>query len=323
MKGIDDASVALPVRIGISRCLLGTEVRYDGTGAASSFPRQTLEGLFEYVDLCPEIGIGMTVPRAPIRLIARDGGVRAVGVADPTVDKTDELNAYVEKVAPRLSDLAGYVFMHNSPSCGVHRVKLYDRADAPPRRSGRGIFAAGVMERFPDLPVEDAGRLFDDVLRENFVTRVFTYAHWRSFAEEEITAKRLIAFHSAYKYLLMAHDQQIYKRCGRLLSDLSADVAQISAEYLSLLMQGLTRPATRGSHANVLAHLQGYFKKHLDSESRQELDALVQAFRRGEQPLLAPLTLLKHHLRNYPHEYLSIQRYLQPHPDHAGLRRSL
>lgn len=314
-----------PLKVGISACLTGQEVRYDGTGAKSSLPGQHLLGLFDYQAFCPEVAIGMSVPRPPIRLVESDqGDVRVVGVKDSGLDKTSELREYGDSVAEQVASnkLAGYIFMHNSPSCGLYRVKVYSRADVPGERKGRGAFAAALTAALPDLPVEDAGRLFDDVLRENFVTRAFAYAHWR-IVRQELSAEALIAYHAAYKYLLMAHSIDSYKSCGRLLSNLKGDLAEKADRYIGLLMQGLTKPASRGGHANVLSHLQGYLKRRLDATSRQELDQLIQAYRRGEQPLLAPLTLLKHHFRNHPDEYVLKQSYLEPHPTAAGLRAKL
>ncbi len=310
-----------PLKVGLSHCLTGAEVRYDGTGAKSSLPHAELQGLFEFSSVCPEMGIGMSSPRPPIRLVTRENEIRAVGVADPSLDVTEKLRQFADNFDA--SRLSGVIFMHNSPSCGVYRVKVYNRPDAPAERSGRGLFAARVMEKQPLLPVEDAGRLFDDVLRENFVTRAFAYAHWCELEKAGLNSGALIAFHSAYKYLLLAHDQAAYKACGALLSNLKTDFEAKAQEYIALLMAGLTKPATRKGHANVLSHMQGYFKRNLDSNSRQELDRLIQAYRRGEQPLLAPLALLRHHLQTYPDDYLSLQTYLEPHPPAAGLRRSL
>ena len=208
-----------PLHIGVSQCLLGEEVRYDGTGARSSMPHAKLEGLFQFDSICPEVGIGMTVPREPIRLVKTDNDVRVVGVKDPSLDKTNELRQYAVEKRVQIGGFSGYVFMHNSPSCGLFRVKVYPpRPDVPATRNGTGIFAAQVIEDYPCLPVEEAGRLFDDEIRENFVTRVFAYAHWQSLPTEK-TAQHLIEFHSRYKYLLMAHNIDAYKKAGRLLSN--------------------------------------------------------------------------------------------------------
>ena len=225
---------------------------------------------------------------------------------------------------PSLADVCGYIFMKNSPTCGLHRVKVYAESDDPPNGHGRGVFAAEIVKARPELPVEESGRLEDPVLRENFVTRVFAFAHWRRLMSVGVTAARLIAFHSAYKYLLMAHSVPHYNHAGRLLADLSGNNAASRADaYALLLMQGLSRAATRGGHANVLQHLQGYVKDDLDSMTRRELAESIHSYRRGEIPLLAPLTLLRHHLRRSADSYALEQIYLEPHPPAAGLRRGL
>ncbi len=312
-----------PLPIGISQCLLGDEVRYDGSGARSSFPHAALAGLFAYESFCPEVGIGMSVPRDPIRLVGTLDDVRLVGVKDPTLDVTEDLIAYANAQVENFGHLAGYIFMHNSPSCGLLRVKVYpNKKSAPAKREGRGLYAREVTRQLPNLPVEDGGRLFDAILRENFVTRTFAYAHWLR-VKEDLSPGRLVAFHSRYKYLLMAHSQVAYRETGQLLSDLKQDFEEKAERYIGLLMAGLTQTASRKGHANVLSHLQGYLKKRIDSPSRQELDSLIDAYRRGEIPLLAPLTLLKHHFRRYPDEYVLQQSYLEPHPSQAALRRQL
>ena len=209
-----------PLTIGISECLLGKEVRYDGTGARSSMPHDKLGDLFTYVSFCPEVGIGMPVPRPPIRLVGTADDYQVVGVKDPSLNKTAELVDYAQTVLPQIDQLSGYVFMHNSPSCGLFRVKVYPPIpDVPGRREATGAYAGAIIKHRPNLPVEEAGRLFDDALRENFVTRVFAYAHWCRVAPD-LTPGRLIDFHSRYKYLLLAHSQASYKLAGQLLSNL-------------------------------------------------------------------------------------------------------
>ncbi len=316
-----------PLPLAISECLLGTEVRYDGSGARSSCPHSALDGLFEYRGICPEVGIGMGVPREPIRLVGSMDAPRAVGVKQPEQDFTAPLTAYGARTAAELTDVCGYIFMKGSPSCGLFRVKVYPqeagKVTGAPDMRGRGLHAAAVTEALPNLPVEENGRLHDVVLRENFVTRTFAYAHWQRFLHSGITAKGLVAFHSRYKYLLMAHSVPHYREAGRLLSNLKTGLEDKGRAYIALLMAGLTRPASRKGHANVLSHLQGYLKRSLDGASRQELEALINSYRRGEQPLLAPLTLLKHHFRRYPDDYIAHQVYLDPHPPASALRRPL
>lgn len=316
-----------PLPIAISECLLGQEVRYDGSGAKSSFPHAALEGLFDYRGICPEVGIGMSVPREPIRLVGRALEARAVGVKSPELDYTDALAEFGEEQAPGLEDVCGYVFMKGSPSCGLFRVKVYPHdqgvVTGAPDLRGRGIYAQAITARLPNLPAEENGRMNDPVLRENFVTRTFSYGHWLKLVASGVTARNLIEFHSRYKYLLMAHSVPHYNDVGRLLSNLKSDLPDKAQRYIGLLMAGLSRPATRRGHANVLSHLQGYLKRSLDSSSRQELDSLIDAYRIGEQPLLAPLTLLKHHFRRHPDDYIAYQTYLDPHPQQSALRRNL
>ncbi len=311
-----------PLTVAASACLTGSEVRYDGSGAKSSYPHDKLEGLLVLRPVCPEVGIGMGTPRSPIRLVGSTQAPRAVGVRDATEDYTDALEGYAREQLPilRTAGIAGYVFMKNSPSCGLHRVKVYPSGSDMPVRAGRGAYAAELTRRWPQLPAEDCGRLFDPVLCENFVTRVFAYAHWLMLVESGLTAGKLVAFHSRYKYLLMAHSQAHYKSAGRVLADLKGDVETKAEEYITTLMAGLARPATRGGHANVLSHLQGYFKKALTSAARQELAALIDGYQKGEQPLLAVLALLRHHLSNHQDAYVAAQVYLEPTPPRAGLR---
>jgi uncharacterized protein YbgA (DUF1722 family)/uncharacterized protein YbbK (DUF523 family) len=314
---------APPLTIAVSDCLTGSEVRYDGGHKRSSLCHEQLAGLFTFRGICPEVAIGMGVPREPIRLVGDVAAPRVRGVRNSSVDVTDRLQRYASDVLPSLADVAGYVFMKNSPTCGLHRVKVYSETSGYSNGHGRGVFAAAIVAARPELPVEESGRLEDPVLRENFVTRVFAFAHWQRLVETGITAARLIAFHSAYKYLLMAHSVSHYKEAGRLLADLSQDVASRSDGYVQVLMTGLSRAATRGGHANVLQHLQGYVKDDLDSVTRRELAESIHSYRRGEIPLLAPLTLLRHHLRRSADNYALEQIYLEPHPPAAGLRRAL
>jgi uncharacterized protein YbgA (DUF1722 family)/uncharacterized protein YbbK (DUF523 family) len=312
-----------PLSIAISECLVGGEVRHDGGHKRSSLPHDKLDGLFEFRPVCPEVGIGLGVPRYAIRLVGDIEAPRAVNTKDNTIDLTSQLTRFADEHVPKLDDVDGHIFTKNSPSCGLFRVKVYGKKDTPPNPEGRGLYAAGVAQKRPDLPLEENGRLHDPVLRENFVTRTFVHAHWRALLAAGLTANKLIAFHSAYKYLVMAHSIPGYQILGRLLSDLSSGVEQIAAQYFSRLMQALAQPASRGGHANVLSHLQGYVKGQLSSASRQELAELIESYRRGEIPLMAPLALLKHHLGEHEATYAWNQIYLQPHPVSAGLRRDL
>jgi len=312
-----------PLPVAISECLVGGEVRHDGGHKRSSLPHDKLDGLFAFKPICPEVGIGMGVPREAIRLVGEVERPRAVGARDSSFDVTAKLSEFAIGQRGALNEVDGHIFTKNSPSCGLHRVKVYGDKDTPPDPNGRGIYAAQVTRDNPDLPVEENGRLLDPVLRENFVTRTFVHAHWRALVAAGITAEKVIAFHSAYKFLVMAHSVKAYRQLGRLLSDLSGDIASIAVSYFSQLMQALAKPASRGGHANVLSHLQGYVKNEMSKSARRELADLIESYRRGEVPLMAPLALLKHHLGEHEVTYAWNQLYLRPHPQGAGLRREL
>lgn len=319
------ARPSAPLPIGISECLLGSEVRYDGSDARSSFPHAALAGLFDYRGICPEVGIGMTVPRQPIRLVGTASQPRAVGVRQPDQDVTDALDRYGRETIAGLADVCGYLFMKGSPSCGLFRVKVYPRkrgtdTGAPDLR-GRGIYAAAVTDELPNLPVEENARMNDPVLRENFVLRTFAYGHWRKLVEVGLSAGRLIEFHRRYRYLLLAHSVPHYNEAGRLLSDLKQNLPEQAGQYVATLMSGLSKPATRKGHANVLSHLRGYLKHRLDADSRQELDGLISAYRIGQLPLGTPLALLKDHFQRFSSDYMAYQTYLDPQPQRSALRR--
>ncbi|MEM7293293.1 MAG: DUF523 and DUF1722 domain-containing protein [Pseudomonadota bacterium] len=312
-----------PLRVAISECLVGGEVRHDGSSKKSSLPHKELEGLFDFQPVCPEVSIGMGVPREAIRLTGDVKNPQAVGTKSAHINVTRELREFANEYVPQLDEVDGYILMKNSPSCGLFRVKVYGEPATPPINEGRGIYAAEVVRQRPWLPFEENGRLTDPELRENFVTRAFVHAHWRALSGKGIEAKHLIAFHSAYKYLLMAHSVPSYQKLGKLLSNLSTNIEDIANTYFLELMRGLSSVASRGGHANVMSHLQGYVKNDMTSSARQELANLIESYRKGEVPLMAPLSLLKHHLGQHEAVYAWDQFYLNPHPPQAGLRRHL
>lgn len=317
---------AIPV--GISACLMGEKVRFNGTHKHSRFCTDTLSRYFSFVSLCPEVAIGMSVPRPPIRLVSpasNDLTVRAVGVDDNTIDVTDALADYGTEQAEKNTDLCGYIFMQKSPSCGLFGVKRY-LPNGHPEGSTRGVYAEHFCRANPLLPVEEAGRLNDAGLRENFMLRVFTYADWQAFFASDFSAHQLIAFHARYKYLVMAHSTAHYQSIGRLLSDLSsASLRDLAQEYFTQLMTALAKPASRKMHTNTLMHLQGYLKKHLSVKDKKELTDLILQYGQGIVPLVVPLTLLKHHLNQdtEANAYARQQVYLDPHPYELGLRNSI
>ncbi|MEX2365578.1 MAG: DUF523 and DUF1722 domain-containing protein [Pseudohongiellaceae bacterium] len=309
------------IKVGISSCLLGEEVRFNGGHKLSRLCSSELSRYFEYVSLCPEVGIGLGVPRKPIRLVGDPAAPRAVGVDNPAMDVTQALQDYAREQMPGLQDLCGYIFIKGSPSCGLFRVKVYRDNGYPNEEAGRGIYAKSITDSFPLLPVEEAGRLLDPVLKENFISRVFALHNWRDLEAGGISAAALIDFHSRYKYTLMAHDPHNYAALGRMLADAGKQpLAALGRQYFATLMACLGKKATRKTHTNVLMHLQGYLKTRLKSREKQTLAEVIDQYRIGILPLIVPVTLLKHHFNNHPNEYIDRQSYLQPYPDDLSLR---
>ena len=311
------------ITIGVSACLLGREVRFDGGHKRSRFITDTLAGHFELLAFCPEVAIGMGTPRQPIRLTGDVENPQAVGVKTPELNVTRPLQDYGKKTAGDIHELCGFLFKKDSPSCGMERVKVYNDKGMP-ERTGTGLFAREIIKAHPLLPVEEEGRLNDAHLRDNFITRVYVYARWKALIKAGLSKSGLLEFHTGHKYLVMSHSPVRYRELGQMLSDLSrASLADIADTYIASLMQILGVPATRKRHANVLQHLLGYLKKNLDSAYRTDLNKSIDAYRRGEYPLAVPIRLLQHHFSMHPHPYIRRQVYLDPHPQELLLRNNL
>jgi uncharacterized protein YbgA (DUF1722 family)/uncharacterized protein YbbK (DUF523 family) len=310
--------------VAISACLLGHNVRYDGGHKRDRFIVETLGKYIEFLPLCPEAAIGLGVPRPTIRLAGDPLQPRLVGVCDPNWDVTDKMEEYAIRQSQDLERISGYILKKNSPSCGMERVKVYSESGQHSVRKGIGAYARIIMQRLPLLPFEEEGRLNDSVLRENFINRVYVYQRWHKLLASGITPASLIAFHTDHKYLVMAHSQAAYQRLGRLLSNLpKMQLEGITDNYICELMHTLKRRVTRKRHVNVLQHIMGYLKKHISRDDKTELSASIEAYRRGETPLIVPITLFRHYFRHHPDSYMSRQVYLQPHPDALGLRNSI
>lgn len=322
---MSDAIYVFPekVPVGISQCLLGDPVRFDGGHKHSKVCTEVLARRFEFVPVCPEMGIGMGAPRETIHLqgSVHDERIRVVGNRTPGLDVTDALEQYGRDKAAELGELCGYVFMGRSPSCGLANIKVYHENGNPIGRSTRGVYAREFTARHPLLPVEEEGRLRDPVLCDNFVTRVYAWQRWRALETSGLTLAKLQDFHARHKYLLMAHRPAAYQHLGRLVALAhQRPVADAAHDYIHDFMATLRTVATAKSHTNVLQHLAGYLKKLLDAGSRQELAALIDDYRQGKVPLFAVLTLLRHHLRQHPNAYVQRQVYLEPHPPELLLR---
>jgi uncharacterized protein YbgA (DUF1722 family)/uncharacterized protein YbbK (DUF523 family) len=311
----------VPVRIGISSCLLGQEVRFDGGHKRDRFLTDTFGRFVEWVPVCPEVEAGFGTPREPMRLVEAGGGLRLVTI-QTQADVTERLESYARRRVEELEreDLCGYVLKKDSPSCGLARVKVYTSAAAP-QRAGTGLFAARLRQRYPLLPLEEEGRLSDPRLRDNFIERVFAYRRVRDLFARRWTLADLVTFHTAHKLTLMAHSIAGYRMLGQLVArGESLPHAAVEARYLEGFMTALAAMATARRHANVLQHMAGYFKTVLDRTQKAELAAAIDDYRTGLVPLVVPMTLIRHHVRRHHVSYLAAQVYLEPHPRELMLR---
>ena len=313
-------------RIGVSSCLLGAEVRFDGGHKRNRYVAGTLKEYFEFAAFCPEQAIGLPTPRKPIRLITpiNETEIQAVDIRDYAIRYTAKLDDYARTVVAKIDKFSGYIVKKDSPSCGMERVKVYEKENTPPDRKGIGIFTARLMTERPELPVEEEGRLTDSRLRENFITRVFTMSRWQELVSQGMTKLGLIQFHTRHKFLLLAHHEATYRELGPLLTNLgTTDLNSIAMAYIKLLMTGLKHLANPGKHANVLMHMMGFVKDQMSADEKVELLDVIETHRVGLVPLIVPITLLKHFLRRYPNDYINGQYYLQPHPRGLMLRNSI
>lgn len=308
-----------PIKIGISACLTGQQVRFDKSHKRSNFCMDELSNFVSYVPFCPEVAVGLPVPRPTVRQIKQDDLIK-VSRPDGTMEVSDALQQYGQKIAEQSKDFSGFVFCAKSPSCGMERVKVYSEEGHLLNNDGVGVFAQEIMANNPLLPCEENGRLNDAFIRENFVTRVLVYKQWQLLEQEGVTKHKLCQFHAKHKYLLMAHNPLVYKSLGRYLAQCEDDMSVLAQGYIAELMTGLKKKATRKTHTNTLQHLLGYFKKELSKEQKQEMLDNIEGYRKGVLPLLAPLTLLKHYLREFPKPYLQGQSYFEPYPIELRLR---
>lgn len=307
------------IRIGVSSCLLGQQVRHDGGHKRSRFITDVLARYLQFEPVCPELAIGLGVPREPIRLQGRPEAPRAVGTRTPERDVTGALDDYGTAQARHLQGISGYLFKSKSPSCGMERVKLYD-SNGVPSNTGRGIYAAAIMRALPLLPTEEEGRLNDPALRENFLERLFAYRRWQELLENGPSAAALVDFHTRHKLMLLAHSRRRLTELGRLVARAgSAPAGELADRYGREFMAALAEPAPRTGHADVLHHLQGYLKRALAAEDRRELAAIIDDYRRARVPLIVPVTLMRHHFRRHPDAYVARQFYLTWAPADLGL----
>ncbi len=309
------------MRLGISRCLLGDEVRYDGGHRRDDYLADLLGRYVEWVPVCPEVEAGLGTPRDVMRLVGGPLHPRLVTI-ESGIDHTKALNRMSVRRIRGLKqlDLSGYVFKKNSPSCGIEQVRIYNERG---KQSGNGIglFARSFMEQFPLTPVEDEGRLCDPTLRENFIERIFAYRRWQGFMQGRVTKQALVQFHTIHKYLLMAHSPQQYQELGRLVAQAHRQSPKTLANlYGPLFMKALAVKTTVSKQVNVLQHMLGYFKTRLSAQEKSELAGAIDEYRRELTPLLVPLTLIKHYAQVFEVSYLLDQVYLNHDPKELMLK---
>lgn len=312
-----------PVPVGISACLLGQQVRYNGGHKYDEFCVQVLGRVFRYVSCCPEVSIGMGVPREPIRLVGDAEQRRALGVASENLDVTASLKAFADDCRIQVELLRGYIFMQRSPSCALDSANIYNPQGALVGK-GPGLFAGRLRKHFPLLPMEEAARLSDPVLRENFVARVYLYARWMRLVEEGITPHKLVAFHSQHKYFVMSFGQKLYRELGALVARAGRDPIPVLAEdYAAQLMTGTCKPPSRKSHVNVLYHMAGYLREVAPGGTPAVLISAIESYRTRQAPLSTPIELLQHYLDLYGGDYIRQQVYLNPYPGELNLRSGI
>ena len=309
------------ITLGISSCLLGNPVRYDGGHKLDHFLTDTLGRYVEWVPVCPEAACGLPVPREAMHLVGDPRDPRLVTIRTG-IDHTVRMKQWSKE---RLADLekeglCGFVFKARSPSSGMRGVKIYNEAGVP-YATGSGLFARAFMDRFPLVPVEDEGRLHDPAIRENFIERVFVFRHWQEFLRQDGSLAGLVAFHRDHKYLVMAHSQKHYSMLGKMVaSGKKMRRSELHAGYIETLMEGLKLLATQKKNTNVLQHMAGYFKDLLSSDEKKELQEVITTYHDGLVPLIVPVTLIQHYVRKYQEPYLATQVYLFPHPLELMLR---
>ncbi|HSM01928.1 MAG TPA: DUF523 and DUF1722 domain-containing protein [Acidimicrobiia bacterium] len=309
-----------PIIIGISSCLLGEPVRWNGGHTRQPFLVETLGRFVEYVTVCPEVEVGMGVPRPTVRLERGEDGPRMVDGKN-SIDWTPAMTRLSKKRVEMVDErgLSGFILKKDSPTCGPFKVKLYDGGGST--RQATGVFAAALMERFPLLPVEDEGRLNDPGLRENFIERVFAYRRVEDLFTGPWRHGDVVAFHTREKLLLRSHDETRYRELGRLVAEgRRMPRPAFAARYAELFMQAMKGKATRRRNANVLQHVAGHFKRVEDQATRRELSELIADYRSGLVPLVVPITMIRHLVRKHDVAVLQGQTYLDPHPKELMLR---
>lgn len=311
------------LRIGVSACLMGEPVRFDGGHKRAPFVTDVLGEHASFERVCPELELGLGAPRESLRLVRETGAPEARLVAAKSgADHTEAMRALARRRAEELAgrDLCGFVLKKDSPSCGLFRVRVYGRHGSP-AKDGRGLFAEELVRRMPHLPVEEEGRLSDPVLRENFIVRVFAYRRLKDLFAGEWGVGDLVRFHTREKLLLFAHDEARYRELGRVVAGAKGrERGALAREYGDGFMTALESHATPRRNVNVLQHAMGHFKQVVDPAARAETHGVIEDYRAGWVPLAVPIALVRHHARRADVGYLLGQTYFDPTPKELALR---
>ncbi len=309
------------IKLGISTCLLGENVRYDGGHKLDRFLTDTLGQYVEYVPVCPEVECGLPIPREALRLVGNPDFPRLI-TTHTKQDLTDRMTQWAQKRVVELEreGLFGFIFKSNSPSSGMERVKVYSEQGIPAKK-GIGMFARTFMEHFPLLPVGEEGRLHDPILRENFIERIFTLKRWWDVLAQKESRGNLVSFHTRHKLLILSHSPKYYETMGKWVAQAkNLPLKELYQKYQILLMEALLLKTTPKKNSNVLQHMMGYFKEQLSSDEKQELLEMIDHYRQEYIPLIVPATLMNHYVGKYNQPYLKEQVYLSPHPMELQLR---
>lgn len=312
------------IRVGISTCLLGQKVRFDGGHKRDRYITDILGEYFRFVPVCPEVEVGMGIPREAVRLVGHANDILLIGNKSGE-DWTTRMNDYSRKRVkqPDIRQLSGYLLKSKSPTCGMERVKVYSERGMPDK-SGAGLFARALKEHHPLLPVEEEGRLNDPRIRENFIERVFAYHRLRQLFAKRYTRGGMVEFHTVNKYLMLAHSPKHYTELGRLVAAIKDYTPnEFRLEYGRLYMEGLTTKATTKKHVNVLQHILGFLKDNLNSDQKERVLSVIEDYRHELIPLIVPLTLIRHYVDLHGNDFIRKQLYLNPHPKELKLRNHI
>ncbi|MBD3169686.1 MAG: DUF1722 domain-containing protein [candidate division Zixibacteria bacterium] len=312
---------SIPIRIGISACVMGEKVRFDGQHKRDRYVMDVLGQYFSFIPVCPEVEVGMGVPRESVRLVGTPEDARMIA-GKSGKDWTDKMKRFITKRLRQLEDykMSGYILKKDSPSCGMERVKVYTDKGMPSKQ-GRGFWGGGLVDHFPLLPVEEEGRMNDHKLRENFIVRVFAYNRLLNLFDGRFSRNEVVEFHTAHKYLLMAHSPKHYKQLGQLAAAVKKfKPSEFRDRYSSLFMECLKTKASVKKNVNVLQHIMGYLKDHIGGAEKGDILDVIENYRGNLLPLVVPLTLINHYIKKYNIEYISNQHYISPHPKELMLR---